>query len=279
MELVAVVDLRVRAIVPSLGETAIWRTVWSVNAVSWSGQPPSTGTRQRLNWPEMLLAKSTCSPSCVNVSPPPKRRKAVKRSKAGSFVVASTVAMARSLSATHRAGGPRGRDRDHPLRDLLGDDAFAPELLYEVPLGGQQLAPQPLVGQRAAPRWRRRRRRRNGPRIGCGGTRRGRACAPPCPSRTQSSLSSSSRRARAASAARMRAFVSSFSEIGRVSSPRSRMTSGMRQTLADERREDDAEREEQDEIAAAGTACRRRSSAAGRAQPRATPRRACPPRR
>ena len=41
------------------------------------GQPPPTGTRQRLNCPEMLLTNSTCAPSGVNAEPPPKRRYAV----------------------------------------------------------------------------------------------------------------------------------------------------------------------------------------------------------
>ena len=53
---------------PSVGDTPAPRTVSSVNAVSWSGQPPSTGTRQRLNCPDMLLANSNCDPSAVNAN-------------------------------------------------------------------------------------------------------------------------------------------------------------------------------------------------------------------
>src|SRR5439155_7442771 len=82
--------------VPSRGETPAPRTVSSVNAVSWSGQPPSTGTRQRLNWPEMFEAKRRCAPSSENVSAAEKRRTAKNCSKSGSCFVFVT-ATARTL--------------------------------------------------------------------------------------------------------------------------------------------------------------------------------------
>src|SRR5688500_3404949 len=82
--------------VPPLGETPMPRTVSSLNAVSWSGQPPSTGTRQRLNWPEMLLAKSRCAPSAVKASADENRRTAKNCSKSGNFLVLVT-ATARTL--------------------------------------------------------------------------------------------------------------------------------------------------------------------------------------
>src|SRR5439155_6588919 len=49
------------------------------------------GTRQRLNWPDMLLANSTCAPSSLNVSTDEKRRTAKNCSKCGSCFVFVTA--------------------------------------------------------------------------------------------------------------------------------------------------------------------------------------------
>src|SRR5262245_29102888 len=76
---------------PSVRETPIPRTVSSLNAVSWSGQPPSTGTRQRLNWPDMFVAKSTCDPSPVKLRTAEKRRTAKNCSKSGCLRVFVTA--------------------------------------------------------------------------------------------------------------------------------------------------------------------------------------------
>src|SRR5206468_9265757 len=76
---------------PSVGETPTPRTVSSVNEVSWSGQPPSTGTRQRLNWPEMLLAKSRFAPSALKESTDENRRTAKNWSMSGAFRVFVTA--------------------------------------------------------------------------------------------------------------------------------------------------------------------------------------------
>lgn len=79
------------------GDTAIERTAWSVNVVSCSGQPvaPRVGTRQRLNWPDALLEKRTCSPLAENASVGWSRRIAKNCSNRGRLVVARVTATSR----------------------------------------------------------------------------------------------------------------------------------------------------------------------------------------
>src|SRR5581483_9110662 len=71
--------------------TARARTVLSLYAVSCAGQPPPTGTRQRLNWPEMFDTKRTPSPSAVNASAGPNFRTALKRSNGGRLLMRQTI--------------------------------------------------------------------------------------------------------------------------------------------------------------------------------------------
>src|SRR6266852_5059022 len=85
---------------PSVGDTPAPRTVSSANAVSWSGQPPSTGTRQRLNWPDMLLAKSSEALSAEKASADEKRRTAKNCSRPGGLRVFVTDT-ARTLQFRH----------------------------------------------------------------------------------------------------------------------------------------------------------------------------------
>jgi hypothetical protein len=98
----------------------------SVNAVNWSGQPPSTGTRQRLNCPDMLLANSNCDPSAVKANTDEKRRTAKNCSRSGSFRV-SVTATARTLQFS-------GMERSLPWAWYTDPDA-APlaEALGDVP--------------------------------------------------------------------------------------------------------------------------------------------------
>ena len=129
------------------------------------------------------------------------------------------------------------------VHDGVVDAALPPQLDDRAPLGVEQLAPQPLVVLRALLDLRRRPRRRSAPRSGWRGSGRAPRMRSAVSSRTQSSPASSSRRPSAASAAWMRAFVSSLSETPSSSSRSRRITAGQREALEDERGEDHAERQ------------------------------------
>ena len=132
------------------------------------------------------------------------------------------------------------------VHDAVVDAALPPQLDDRAAARRRAARAAAAGSSASAPRSRRRPRRRSAPRSGWRGSGRAPRMRSAVSSRTQSSPASSSRRPSAASAAWMRALVSSLSETPSSSSRSRRITAGQREALEDERREDHAERQVDD---------------------------------